>query len=69
MAKREFYTIELDRPDGVSVAELIRYMREALEEWGGQRHPDDPLFCAWKIRGAPGNARRLPAIRITRRYP
>lgn len=30
--------------DEVTLKELKTYIKEALGCWGGQRHPDDPLF-------------------------
>lgn len=68
---KEIYTIELDRPDGVSVAELAAYIKEAVEDWGGQRPDSDPLFYPWKIKGADKdfNKRRAPMIRVRRSYP
>jgi hypothetical protein len=30
--------------DSVSAIELRRFIKDALESWGGQRHPDDHLF-------------------------
>lgn len=66
MPRTEIYEIELQRPDGVTVAELTQYIKEAVETWGGWRSPEDPLFYPWslgKIRNA------LPAIRVRRRYP
>lgn len=63
---KETYTVELDRPEGVSVAELVAYMKDAIETWGGQKHPSDPLFYPWNM----GRCRyKLPAIRIRRGYP
>ena len=78
MSKREIYTIELDRPDNVTVQRLINYMREAIEDWGGQLRPPgcdpefpegDPLFYPWAVRGAKNNKGKLPMIRIKRSYP
>lgn len=65
--KPEIYTIELARPDGVSVDEMVSYIKEAVETWGGQRRPEDPLFSPWAV----GKRRKhdLPAIRVKRRYP
>lgn len=67
MAQHEIYTIELNRPEGVTVAELVAYMKEAIEMWGGQRRTDDPLFYPWARRIRQDH--KLPAIRIKRRYP
>ncbi len=67
MPKHEIYTIELDRPDGVTVAQLVQHMKEAIEQWGGQMEPTHPLFYPWAI--GPHRRNKLPAIRIKRRYP
>ena len=64
---KEVYTIELDRPPGVTVGELTAYIKEAVEVWGGQRRPDDPLFYPW--RWGRGSCAPYPAIRVKRRYP
>jgi hypothetical protein len=40
--------IELQYPDSVSLSEIKEYAQDALENWGGQRHPDDHLFYATK---------------------
>ena len=66
---KEIYTIELDRSDGVSVRELIEYIKEAVETWGGQRRTDDPLFYAWYRRGCGSRKDYYSAIRVRRRYP
>lgn len=43
---QETYEIVLDRPDDVTVREMNKYIKEAVTSWGGQFHPDDPLFTA-----------------------
>jgi len=63
---KEVYTIELDRPDGVSKKELVAYIKEAVEIWGGQKRPDDPLFYPWTMGTHKG---KYPAIRVRGRYP
>lgn len=64
---KEVYTVELDRPEGVTVKELVAYIKDAVETWGGQRSNDDPLFYPWTWgRGRKG---KYPAIRVKRRYP
>jgi hypothetical protein len=32
----------------VGKRELREFIQVALERWGGQRHPDDHLFCSLK---------------------
>jgi len=64
---KEVYTVELDRPEGVTVAELTAYIREAIELWGGQKRPDDPLFYPWSTGRS--DRRKYPAIRVKRKYP
>ncbi len=39
-------TIRCGVPRGVPAAELRAFICDALETWGGQRHPDDPVFCS-----------------------
>lgn len=59
----ETYEVKLHRPNGVTVKELVEYIKEALDMWGGQRHPDDPLFYAWGKHGYT----KAPAVRVRRR--
>lgn len=40
--------IELRYPDSVSLAEIKDYAQDALETWGGQRHPEDHLYYTTK---------------------
>lgn len=51
--KKEKYIVELVRPRGVTVSEMKRYIRDAVEAWGGSFRPPgahgyedegDPLF-------------------------
>jgi len=38
-------TITFDMPTYPPLAgDLRSFIKDALESWGGQRHPDDPLF-------------------------
>ena len=49
--KRRCATIQFDLPeDGADDDEVVSFIVEALEIWGGQRHPDDPLFSSLKVR-------------------
>lgn len=41
---KETYQITVNRPAGASVKEMREYIREAVEMWGKQYHPEDPLF-------------------------
>lgn len=41
---KEKYEIDINRPYGVSVAEMKDYLKDAIDSWGGQFHFDDPLF-------------------------
>lgn len=38
------YIIEVDQPDDVSITRMKEYIKAATDLWGGQFHPDDPLF-------------------------
>jgi hypothetical protein len=40
--------IVLRYPDSVSLGEIKVFARDALESWGGQRHPEDHLFYTTK---------------------
>jgi hypothetical protein len=42
MANRRI-ELSLDVPSSVSNPELRQYLTEAIEAWGGSRHPDDHL--------------------------
>lgn len=43
MRKRKFVVrLEIDKE--ISDEDIIEYIQEAVEVWGGQRHPDDDLF-------------------------
>lgn len=37
-------------PPGIDDAELASFVADALESWGGQFHPDDPLFDSLNIQ-------------------
>lgn len=67
MSTKEVYIIELDRPPGVSVKALVAYIRDAVEDWGGQRDPDDPLFYPW--RRYKGSTSPYPRIKVKRLRP
>lgn len=42
--RREIYEVTVTRPEGVSVAEMKEYIRDAVHSWGSQFRPDSPLF-------------------------
>lgn len=51
----ERYIVKVNRPDGISKREMIEYIRNAVECWGGFFSPDNPLFncflnCATTVR-------------------
>ncbi len=60
----EVYEVILVRPDDVSVGRMAAHIKEAVESWGGQFDPEDPLFNPWS-RGR-HKAPYLPAIRVRR---
>lgn len=37
-------TIEYKMPQGADKDTIAEFVVDALESWGGQFHPDDPLF-------------------------
>ncbi len=41
---KEQYIITVERPRDVSVNEMKEYIKEAVQRWSGQYHPQDPLF-------------------------
>ena len=43
MAKKKYIVI-VDQPEDVTWREMAAYIEEAVEVWGGQKYPDDPLF-------------------------
>lgn len=48
--KVKFLQIILKYPAEVSVRDAFDYSKSALEHWGGQFHPDDPLFPSPRLR-------------------
>jgi hypothetical protein len=42
--------ISADVPPEINDHNLADYLIEAIEYWGGQYHPDDPLFYGVNIR-------------------
>jgi ABC-type enterochelin transport system substrate-binding protein len=39
-----YVLMTVEAPASVDKAELTEYIEDALDSWGGQRHPDDHLF-------------------------
>lgn len=39
-----FIKIEYTMPQGTKAEDIADFVIDALESWGGQKHPDDPLF-------------------------
>lgn len=61
MAKRDFKNVRVDlrlkvRRE-IDLEELINYIGEAVETWGGQRRPDDTLFYGVAVQKASAIAR------------
>lgn len=52
-------------PDGCSANEMRKYMREAIEQWAGQFHPDDTLF-GWFYGDGPKYAPRHLTIKTVK---
>lgn len=36
--------INYEMPEGATRDDIAEFVLDALQTWGGQRHPDDPLF-------------------------
>jgi hypothetical protein len=36
--------IKFNRPDGAEIGDIAEFIHDALTSWGGQFHPEDPLF-------------------------
>lgn len=50
--KTRTITVKLKEwPSGASENDVAGFIIDALETWGGQRHPDDPLFSSLRIDG------------------
>jgi hypothetical protein len=41
--------IKFDRPPGAEIEDIAAFINDALSSWGGQFHPDDPLFFSLSI--------------------
>ena len=50
--KRVRLRIGVTVPAEVPARDLLDYVRDAVDCWGGQRHPDDPLFYSNKNTSA-----------------
>lgn len=42
--------IEIDAPPGTNRDDIADFVIDALSSWGGQFHPEDPLFCSLRGR-------------------
>ena len=40
----EKYEIKIDRPEGVSVSQMVWYIAQSVGSWGGSFDPREPLF-------------------------
>lgn len=48
---KEYYLVEVNRPDGVSVTALRRYIQDSIHVWAQGSSPEDPLFGWFYRRG------------------
>jgi hypothetical protein len=50
MKKNQRYTLQVSFgvEETISFEAVKYFIEDALETWGGQRHPDDPLFGSLK---------------------
>ena len=46
---KETYIITVKRPTGATVGATKAFIRDALESYGGQFDPDDPLFYSLAV--------------------
>lgn len=69
---KERYVIEVERPAGVTKAQMKHYIKTAVWNWSGGGDPEDPLFYIAEPKVLPyptrqgQDARRYHAIRSTR---
>jgi len=42
--------IEIDAPPGTNRDDIAQFIVDALSSWGGQYHPEDPLFNSLRGR-------------------
>lgn len=54
---REHYLVTINRPRSTPIGEMADYINEAVTVWGGQLHPEDPLFDS--------DAKRVKVTRLT----
>ena len=38
------FKVRVEMPKDVTITEMQDYIREAVQTWKGQMHPDEPLF-------------------------
>lgn len=52
------YIITLKLPPGVSKQRMRAFIKEAVEIWAGQCHPEDPIFdfCRCTVKTVPDTA-------------
>lgn len=46
--KKVTATIKFEVGDCVGRADMRVFIKDALESWGGEFHPDDPLFVSFE---------------------
>lgn len=42
--------IKIDKPPGTDYNDIAEFIHDALSSWGGQKHPEDPLFHSFRHR-------------------
>jgi hypothetical protein len=43
--------IKFNRPDGADIDDIAQFILDAVSSWGGQFHPEDPLFHSLHVTG------------------
>jgi hypothetical protein len=46
---KRIYFLVIEQPDTVSDTRMKEHIEDATSSWGGQLHPDDPLFDKLKV--------------------
>jgi hypothetical protein len=51
--------IKFDRPDGADIDDIAQFIIDAVSSWGGQFHPEDPLFHSLHVTGLTVHGRKF----------
>lgn len=49
---KETYVLKLIRPNEVGLSEMREYLTDAIRCWGGQNHPEHPMFYPFRKPGS-----------------